>query len=216
MNMENIDKIIAEQMIKVNAATFSVAQPYILPSGLQSPVYTDNRRLLAYPSVRKTITKAFIDVINENFSDVEIIAGVATGAVAWGTMVAEELGKPFVFVRPRARDLGKEPKVEGVIERNQKVVIIEDLISSGKSSLVTAEALHASGAIILGMVALFSYNFATTRRNFEYANIELHTLCNYEQLLDQALAQGIIKESDIDTLKEWSINPTTWRGIKEQ
>ena len=214
--MENIEKIIAQKMLEKKTATFSCEQPYTLPSGIKSPIYTDNRKLLGYPSVRKIIIKALTDEIKENFGEVEVIAGVATGAVAWGTMVAEELGKPFVYVRPRARDLGREPKVEGVIEKGQKVVIVEDLISSGKSSIVTAEALHASGAIILGMVAIFSYNFAQTRRNFEYANVELHTLCNYEQLLEEAVAQGILKEKDLDILKEWSINSTAWSGIKTQ
>lgn len=214
--MENIEKLLAQKMLEKKTATFSCEQPYTLPSGLKSPIYTDNRRLLAYPSVRALIIKALTDVIKENFADVEVIAGVATGAVAWGTMVAEELGKPFVYVRPRARDLGREPKVEGVIERGQKVVIIEDLISSGKSSIVTADALNAAGALILGMVAIFSYNFSQTRRSFEYSNIELHTLCNYEQLLEEAVAQGILNEKDLDVLKEWSINPTTWTGIKSQ
>lgn len=214
--MENVEKIIAQQMLEKGTATFSCALPYTLPSGLKSPIYTDNRRLLSYPSVRALIIKALTDVIKENFADVEVIAGVATGAVAWGTMVAEELGKPFVFVRPRARDLGREPKVEGVIEKGQKVVIIEDLISSGKSSLVTADALNAAGALILGMVAIFSYNFIQTRRSFEYANIELHTLCNYEQLLEEAALQGILNENDLDVLKEWSINPAAWTGIKTQ
>ena len=212
--MKDIEKKIAQIMLEKRTATFSCEQPYTLPSGLKSPIYTDNRKLLAYPSVRKLITQAMVDEIKEDFADVEVIAGVATGAVAWGSLVADALGKTFVYVRPRAKDLGREPKVEGVIEKGQKVVIIEDLISSGKSSLVTAEALHACGAIVLGMVAIFSYNFTQTRRSFEYSNVELHTLCNYEQLLEEAVNQGILKEKDLDILKEWSIHPTTWAGIK--
>ncbi len=214
--MKDIEKKIAQIMLEKKSAEFNFEHPYTLPSGLKSPIYTDNKKLLAYPAVRKLITQAIIDDINESFADVDIIAGVATGAIPWGSLVAHELEKTFVYVRPNGTAAAREPKVEGLVQKGQKVVIIEDLISSGKSSLLTADALHAAGAIVMGMVAIFSYNFTRSRREFENANMELHTLCNYEQLLEEAVAQGILQDKDLEILKEWSINPTTWVGIKPE
>ena len=211
---ESIDKRIANLMLDLESARFCFEQPFTLPSGLKSPIYTDNKKLLAFPSIRDEIVTFFANEIKECFKEVDIIAGVASGAIAWGALVAQKLGLPFLYVRPEVKDFNKNPRIEGFIQKSQRVVIVEDLISSGKSSLVTADALSNVGGIILGMVALFSYNFALTRRNFENSNIELHTLCNYEQLLEQAVNRGILNSENLDILKEWSINPTIWDGIK--
>lgn len=213
--MENIEKIIAKQLLDIKAVTLNPDNPYTWASGWKSPIYCDNRKMLSSPSSRKNVTNAFVEVINKHFKDVDVIAGVATGAIAWGVMVAEALNKSFIYVRPKPKDHGTNAQVEGIIEKNQKVVLVEDLISTGKSSLSAAEALHASGAIVLGMVAIFSYNFASSRRSFEYANVELHTLCQYDSLLEEAVEEKYVKESDLEMLKEWRIDPSVWSGLKK-
>lgn len=213
--MENIEKIVARQLLDKRAVRLNVEHPFTWASGWKSPIYCDNRLMLSFIEERKKVVNAFADVINQYFKEVEVIAGVATGAIAWGVMVAEKLNKPFIYVRPTPKDHGTAAQVEGALEKNQRVVVVEDLISTGKSSLSAASALHTAGAIIMGMVAIFSYNFASARRSFEYADIELHTLCQYDSLLDEAVARNYIKASDLEVLKEWRINPAVWTGKKE-
>lgn len=208
--MENVEKIIAKQLLDIKAVRLNVERPFTWASGWKSPIYCDNRKMLSYTAERKVVVEAFVEVIRQRFKDVDVIAGVATGAIAWGIMVAEAMNKPFVYVRPKPKDHGTQSQVEGDIKPNQRVVIVEDLISTGKSSLSSATALHSVNAIILGMVAIFSYNFIAARRAFENADIELHTLCNYDSLLDEAVEENYIKASDLDVLKEWRINPSTW------
>lgn len=208
--MENVEKIIAKQLLDIKAVRLNVERPFIWASGWKSPIYCDNRKMLSHTAERKVVVEAFVEVIRQRFKDVDVIAGVATGAIAWGIMVAEAMNKPFVYVRPKPKDHGTQSQVEGDIKPNQRVVIVEDLISTGKSSLSSATALHSVNAIILGMVAIFSYNFIAARRAFENADIELHTLCNYDSLLDEAVEENYIKASDLDVLKEWRINPSTW------
>ncbi len=211
--MQNVEQRIARQLLAVKAVTLNVDKPYTWASGWKSPIYCDNRKMLSFVNERKVVVDAFVEVIQREFKDVDVIAGVATGAIAWGMMVAEALNKPFVYVRPKPKDHGTNAQVEGIIEKNQRVVVVEDLISTGKSSLSSAQALHAAGAIVLGMVAIFSYNFSTSRRSFENAEIELHTLCQYDSLLEEAVKDNYIKESDLEILKEWRISPSTWNGI---
>lgn len=208
--MDSVEKIVAKQLLDVNAVKLSVDKPFTWASGWKSPIYCDNRKLLSYPSARKLICDSFVDTINKYYKDVEVIAGVATGAIAYGVMVAEALGKPFVYVRPKPKDHGLGAQVEGELPKGAKVVIVEDLISTGGSSLSAADALLKNGAIVLGMVAIFTYNFIKSRRSFEYANIELHTLSHYDALLEQAVEQKYITESDMEVLKKWRINPETW------
>lgn len=208
--MENVEKIIAKQLLDIKAVRLNVERPFTWASGWKSPIYCDNRKMLSYTAERKVVVEAFVEVIRQRFKDVDVIAGVATGAIAWGIMVAEAMNKPFVYVRPKPKDHGTQSQIEGDIKPNQRVVIVEDLISTGKSSLSSATALHSVNAIILGMVAIFSYNFIAARRAFENADIELHTLCNYDSLLDEAVEENYIKASDLDVLKEWRINPSTW------
>ena len=211
--MESIEKIIARQLLDVNAVKLSVGKPFTWASGWKSPIYCDNRKILSYPAARKVVYEAFIDIIKEKFKDVDIIAGVATGAIAYGALVAEAMGKPFIYVRPKPKDHGTGAQVEGELPKGARVVIVEDLISTGGSSLSAADALLKNGAIVLGMVAIFTYNFIKARRAFEYANIELYTLSHYEALLDEALERNYIKAEDLEVLKQWRINPETW-GVK--
>lgn len=211
--MESIEKIIARQLLDVNAVKLSVDKPFTWASGWKSPIYCDNRKILSYPAARKVVYEAFIDIIKEKFKDVDIIAGVATGAIAYGALVAEAMGKPFIYVRPKPKDHGTGVQVEGELPKGARVVIVEDLISTGGSSLSAADALLKNGAIVLGMVAIFTYNFIKARRAFEYANIELYTLSHYEALLDEALERNYIKAEDLEVLKQWRINPETW-GVK--
>ncbi len=208
--MESIEKIVAKQLLDIKAVKLNVENPFTWASGWKSPIYCDNRKVLSYPDARKVVYNAFVEIIKDRFKDVEVIAGVATGAIAYGMMVAEVLGKPFVYVRPKPKDHGTGAQVEGDLPQGARVVVVEDLISTGGSSLAAVDALQKNGAIVLGMVAIFSYNFIKSRRAFENANVELHTLSHYEALLEQAVADNYIKAEDMAVLKEWRINPETW------
>lgn len=208
--MESIEKIVAKQLLDIKAVKLNVENPFTWASGWKSPIYCDNRKVLSYPEARKVVYEAFVDIIKKNFKDVDVIAGVATGAIAYGMMVAEVLGKPFVYVRPKPKDHGTGAQVEGDLPQGARVVVVEDLISTGGSSLAAVDALQKNGAIVLGMVAIFTYNFIKSIRAFENANVELHTLSHYEALLEQAVEENYIKAEDMKVLKEWRINPEIW------
>lgn len=208
--MESIEKIVAKQLLDIKAVKLNVENPFTWASGWKSPIYCDNRKVLSYPAARKVVYEAFVDIIKDRFKDVDVIAGVATGAIAYGMMVAEVLGKPFVYVRPKPKDHGTGAQVEGDLAHGARVVVVEDLISTGGSSLAAVDALQKNGAIVLGMVAIFSYNFIKSIEAFEDANVELHTLSHYEALLEEAVAENYIKAEDMAVLKEWRINPEIW------
>ena len=208
--MESIEKIVAKQLLDIKAVKLNPENPFTWASGWKSPIYCDNRKVLSYPAARKVVYEAFVEIIKKNFKDVEVIAGVATGAIAYGMMVAEVLGLPFVYVRPKPKDHGTGAQVEGDLPDKARVVVVEDLISTGGSSLAAVDALHKAGANVLGMVAIFSYNFIKSRRAFENANVELHTLSHYEALLEKAVEENYIKAEDLNVLKEWRINPEIW------
>lgn len=208
--MESIEKIVAKQLLDIKAVKLNVENPFTWASGWKSPIYCDNRKVLSYPAARKVVYEAFVEIIKKNFKDVDVIAGVATGAIAYGMMVAEVLGKPFVYVRPKPKDHGTGAQVEGDLPQGARVVVVEDLISTGGSSLAAVDALQKNGAIVLGMVAIFTYNFIKSIRAFENANVELHTLSHYEALLEQAVEENYIKAEDMKVLKEWRINPEIW------
>ena len=205
-----IEKLIAGHLLETKAVKLSPEKPFLWASGWHSPIYCDNRKLLSYPSIRKDIIAAFVSVITENFKNVDIIAGVATGAIAWGALVAEKLDKPFIYVRPKPKDHGLGAQVEGDLPKGAKVVVIEDLISTGKSSLSAVDALEKNGAIVEGMVAIFSYHFIKSIRAFEEANVTLYTLSQYETLLDLAVEKNYIDGTMLNLLKEWRINPELW------
>ena len=208
--MESIEKIVAKQLLDIKAVKLNPENPFTWASGWKSPIYCDNRKVLSYPSARKVVYEAFVEVIKKNFKDVDVIAGVATGAIAYGMMVAEVLGLPYVYVRPKPKDHGTGAQVEGDLPEKARVVVVEDLISTGGSSLAAVDALQKAGANVLGMVAIFTYNFIKSRRAFENANIELHTLSHYEALLETAVEENYIKPEYLDVLKEWRINPEIW------
>lgn len=208
--MESVEKIVAKQLLEVKAVKLNVENPFTWASGWKSPIYCDNRKILSYPAARKVVYESFVEIINKHFKDVDVIAGVATGAIAYGMLVAEAMGKPFVYVRPKPKDHGTGAQIEGNLPRGAKVVVVEDLISTGGSSLSAVDCLQKSGAVVLGMVAIFTYNFIRARRAFEYANVELHTLSHYEALLEEAVAENYIKQEDMEVLKQWRINPENW------
>lgn len=208
--MESVEKIVAKQLLDVKAVKLNVENPFTWASGWKSPIYCDNRKVLSYPAARKVVYESFVEIINKHFKDVDVIAGVATGAIAYGMLVAEAMGKPFVYVRPKPKDHGTGSQIEGDLPKGAKVVVVEDLISTGGSSLAAVDCLQKSGAVVLGMVAIFTYNFIRARRAFEYANVELHTLSHYEALLEEAVAENYIKQDDMEVLKQWRINPENW------
>lgn len=208
--MEGIEKLIAKQLLEVNAVKLNAEHPFTWASGWKSPIYCDNRKILSYPAARKVVYEAFVEIIRERFREVDVIAGVATGAIAYGMLVAEVMGKPFVYVRPKPKDHGTGAQIEGELPQNARVVVVEDLISTGGSSLSAVDCLQKHGAVVLGMVAIFSYNFIRSRKAFEDANVELHTLSHYDALLEEALACRYIKEADLEMLRKWRINPETW------
>lgn len=208
--MDSIERSMAKSLLDIKAVMLRPEKPFVWASGWNSPIYCDNRRILSYPEIRENACRMMADIITSRYPDVEVIAGVATGAIAHGVLIAHMLGKPFIYVRPKPKDHGTGSQIEGILEPGSKVVVVEDLISTGMSSLGAADALVKAGAQIMGMVAIFSYNFNQSRRAFENANIELTTLTNYDTLIDVASESGYIKASEIALLKEWRYSPSTW------
>ena len=195
--METVEKAVAKSLMDIKAVMLRPDTPFTWASGWKSPIYCDNRRILSYPEIRENVCRWMADIIRERYADVEVVAGVATGAIAHGYLVAHLLGKPFCYVRPKPKDHGTGSQIEGILEKGAKVVIVEDLISTGMSSLAAKNALVNAGADVMGMVAIFSYNFNQARKAFEDANVELTTLSNYDALVNVAHEIGYIKEDDI-------------------
>ena len=208
--MESIERTVAKSLLDIKAVMLSPDKPFKWASGWFSPIYCDNRRILSYPELREQVCRWMAENITSRYPDVEVIAGVATGAIAHGMLIAHFLGKPFIYVRPKPSDHGTGSQIEGILEEGAKVVVVEDLISTGASSLSAVDALVKAGAYVKGMVAIFSYNFNQSRRAFENADVELNTLTNYDALIDVALETGYIRESDLKMLKEWRYSPSTW------
>jgi len=197
-------------LLQSKAIKLNTASPFTWASGIKSPIYCDNRVTLSYPDVRKGIRDAFVEKIKSIYAEYDVIAGVATGAIAQGALVAEVLNKPFVYVRSSPKGHGLENLIEGKIEKGQRVIVIEDLVSTGGSSLKAVEALRIEGCEVLGMMAIFTYGFDMARVNFEKLNCRLDTLSNYEVLIDIALAENYINVGQLDTLKRWRIAPEKW------
>lgn len=185
--------------------------PFTWASGWQSPIYCDNRIALSYPVIRNYLREQMAKQIEDIYGKPDVIAGVATGAIGLGALVAEQLNLPFVYVRPKPKSHGRQNQIEGRLEPNNSVVVIEDLISTGKSSLQAVDALRSSGAQVKGMLAVFSYNFAIAQENFKQSKVELNTLSNYDYLLKQALESGLINSAEVEMLTEWRIAPQTWK-----
>ncbi len=212
--MKQLSAILAEKLLKVSAIKLQPDNPFTWASGWNSPIYTDNRITLSYPEVRSFIKVELCRLILEHFPQVEAIAGVATGAIAQGALVADTLGLPYVYVRSSPKDHGLENLIEGNLVPGQKVVVVEDLISTGGSSLKAVAAIRNAGCEVAGMVAMFSYGFPVAKKAFKDAGVELVTLSNYEAMLEAALATNYIRESDFATLQEWRKDPSVWTPKK--
>ncbi|MDA3890655.1 MAG: orotate phosphoribosyltransferase [Salinivirgaceae bacterium] len=210
INTNEIAKNVANDLLQIKAIKLSPSNPFTWASGLKSPIYCDNRKTLSFPKVRKNIGAAFAQLVQEKYANVDVIAGVATGAIALGVLVAEALNKPFVYVRSGAKKHGLENLVEGHLEKGQTVVVIEDLISTGGSSIKAVEALREAGAEVLGLVAIFTYGFEAAENNFKEAKCEWDTLSNYETMLEIALSTGYIADEDVVQLKIWRQDPQNW------
>ncbi len=208
--MKSTAKQVAEYLLQIKAIKLEPANPFTWASGWKSPIYCDNRKTLSYPEVRTFIRDKFAETIKEVYGDCDVIAGVATGAIAQGALVAEVLNKPFVYIRSSAKSHGLENKIEGEIKAGQKVVVVEDLISTGGSSLNAVEALRAAGCEVLGMVAIFTYGFQTAVDNFANADCKLATLSDYNIMIELAVESGYIREEDVENLKEWRKDPSNW------
>ncbi len=208
--MEKLQKLLAEKLLKISAINLQPDSPFTWASGWHSPIYTDNRKTLSYPEIRSFIKVELTRLIEENFSDVDAVAGVATGAIAQGALVADLMGKPYVYVRSSPKDHGLENLIEGNLLPGQKVVVIEDLISTGGSSLKAVEAIRKAGCEVIGMVAIFSYGFPQAEEAFTQAGVRLLTLSNYNAMLNAALSTGYIHEKDLETLRQWRKDPANW------
>jgi len=201
---------IITNLIEINAIKLNPASPFTWASGWLSPIYCDNRRVLSYPAVRKLVCEGFKTLICAQFKDVDVIAGVATGAIAHGALVAEALNLPFVYVRSAPKKHGLENLIEGHLKPGSRVVVVEDLVSTGLSSLKAVEALQQAGSTVLGMVAIFTYGFDAAQKNFEQHGVPLYTLANYNQLIDHTLEIGLISKSELEVLKSWREKPEAW------
>jgi len=208
-NKETAEKT-AELLLQINAIKLNPKNPFTWASGWKSPIYCDNRLTLSFPAIRNYIREEFAKNIEKQYGKPDVIAGVATGAIGIGMLVAEYMGLPFVYVRPEPKKHGRQNQVEGFLQKGQNVVVVEDLISTGKSSLMAVQAIKDAGANVKGMVAIFTYGFEQASESFEQAHVALYTLSNYQHLLNLAVAKNYITEQEQTTLQEWSSAPETW------
>ena len=206
------EKAVAEKLLQINAIKLSPQQPFTWASGWKSPIYCDNRKVLSFPYIRDFIKSEMCSVIFEKFPDADILAGVATAGIAWGAMAADQLKLPYVYVRPKPKEHGLGNQIEGNLEKGQKVVVIEDLISTGKSSLQVCDVLKAAEVEVIGMVSIFTYGFTVADKAFETAGIPYRSLTNYPTLIELAVEKGIISPDQQKTLLNWSADPANWSG----
>ena len=206
-----IGKQLAKSLLQINAIILQPGNPFTWASGWRSPIYCDNRNVLSYPASITFIRQSLVKLISKHYGSANIIAGVATGAIAHGALVAEEMGLPFIYVRSAKKEHGKQNRVEGAYNSGQSVIVIEDLISSGKSSLEAVKALRKEGLNVKGLISIFTYGFDTAAKNFKKANCEFISLCNYSTLLQVAVKQDYIKQSDLEVLEKWRKNPSKWK-----
>ncbi len=211
LNKDTAEKT-AELLLQINAIKLEPENHFTWASGWKSPIYCDNRIILSYPQIRNYVREEMAKQVEDLYGKPDVIAGVATGAIGIGILVAEYLGLPFIYVRPEAKSHGRQNQIEGQLEAGQNVVVIEDLISTGKSSLNAVHALQTGGANIKGMLAIFTYGFDVAVENFKKQDIDLHTLSDYKNLIDLASNLNYIKEDQLDTLIEWRKNPSNWKN----
>jgi orotate phosphoribosyltransferase len=208
--MKTLERLVAEKLLKIKAVKLQPANPFTWASGWKSPIYCDNRKTLSYPAVRDFIKIELARVIVENYENTEAIAGVATGAIAQGALVADLLGLPFVYIRATPKDHGLENLIEGELKPGSKVVVLEDLVSTGGSSLKAVEAVRNFGCEVIGMVAVFTHGFPIAAEQFKKAGITLRTLSNYDAVIEEAVRTNYISRSEIATLQEWRKDPAGW------
>jgi orotate phosphoribosyltransferase len=208
--MKEIEIEVTKRLLEINTIKVQPNNPFTWASGWKSPIYCDNRKTLSYPETRSFIRDKFVDIIKEKYPNAEVIAGVATGAIAIGALVAQELGLPFIYVRSKPKGHGLENLIEGDLKPFQKVVVVEDLVSTGISSLKAAEAVNNFGGEVIGMVSIFTYNFPLAKENFKKAGIELTSLSRYQVLIDHSLAEGSISKDQVESLMEWREDPANW------
>ena len=208
--MEDYSKKTAEYLLQIKAIKLQPSNPFTWASGWKSPIYCDNRKTLSFPEIRSFIRDSLAGLVSSLYPGAGLIAGVATGAIAHGALVADKLGLPFIYVRSGAKEHGLGNQIEGYYEKGQKVVVIEDLISTGGSSLNAVRALRDAGCDVLGMIAIFTYEFKKASDEFRSEKCTLNTLCNYSALIDTALRTGYIGAAEVETLKKWRIDPALW------
>lgn len=207
----DIAKQVAKSLLQINAIILKPNTPFVWAAGWNSPIYCDNRKTLSYPEIRNYIRQGLSAIVKNHYKGANVIAGVATAGIPHGALVAEELGLPFIYVRAKAKEHGKQNQIEGYFEQGQSVVLVEDLISSGKSSLDAAAVLKEAGMNVKGMVSIFTYGFDAATENFKTADCEYVSLCDYNTLLPQAIESQYIEESDLAILKQWRENPSIWK-----
>ena len=205
-------KAVAEKLLQVNAVRLNPQEPFTWASGWKSPIYCDNRKVLSFPYIRDYIKSEMCNVIFEKFPDAELLAGVATAGIAWGAMAADQLKLPYIYVRPKPKEHGLGNQIEGSYEKGQKTVVIEDLVSTGKSSLQVVDVLKAQGLEVVGMVSIFTYGFPAATEAFEAASLPYQSMTDYPSLIELALKKGIISPSQEEVLLKWRESPSTWTG----
>ena len=213
--MSEIEQKIAEFLLQIKAIKLEPTNPFTWASGLKSPIYCDNRITLSYPTIRTYIRQKFSEVIHEEFGSVDMISGVATAGIPQGVLVAQDLGLPFTYVRSSAKGHGRQNLIEGDVVDGQRVVVIEDLVSTGKSSLAAVQALREAGCNVVGLLSIFTYNLPVAEENFREAKCRLISLSNYEALISYALEHQFISASEIDTLRQWRLDPENWSNNQE-
>ncbi len=204
------EKAVAEKLLQVNAIKLNPASPFTWASGWKSPIYCDNRKVLSFPYIREFIKSEMCNVVFEKFPDAQMLAGVATAGIAWGAMAADQLKLPYIYVRPKPKEHGLGKQIEGFYEKGQKVVVIEDLISTGKSSLQVVDVLKKEGLIVEGMVSIFTYGFDVADKAFADKGITYQSLTNYSSLIESAIEKGLVTAEQQDTLLNWRKNPSEW------
>jgi orotate phosphoribosyltransferase len=207
------EQAVASKLLQVEAVKLNPQNPYTWASGWKSPIYCDNRKVLSFPTARDFIKSELCSIIFNQFPDVDALAGVATAGIAWGAMAADQLKLPFMYVRPKPKDHGMGNQIEGNLEKGSKVLVIEDLISTGKSSLQVCDVLKASGVEVVGMIAIFTYGFPQASNAFDEAGVKLVTLTNYNVMIDIAAQQNKVSPDEMSTLMSWRENPAEWTGL---
>ncbi|OLY92392.1 orotate phosphoribosyltransferase [Cnuella takakiae] len=205
--------VTAEKLLQIDAVKLSPTQPFTWASGWKSPIYCDNRKVLSFPFVRDYIKSELCNVAFEQFPEADLIAGVATAGIAWGAMVSDQLKLPFIYVRPKPKEHGLGNQIEGGYQTGQKVVVIEDLVSTGKSSLQVVEVLRAAGLEVVGMISIFNYRFDAGKDAFEQAGVKLISLTDYPTLLELAQKKGVVQEDQLEILLNWRKDPASWTGL---